>query len=190
MKKKVIIILILAVIGALSLKKYITDRTGDEKFLLYDKKDINMINNVHPTEILVYGDDVLFDEGLSYRKIDKLSEETLTSSRNYECTFLIINDTKRDSLLFDKDFTLCEKMCENGKFNFAYVGERYIEHLAKRWFDDRILIDEIRGLAYTNTPHGYEFCRGFWTTDDENNYKDNQYLLGSAMVNLIMNIIK
>lgn len=88
MKKILVLvgIVIIVIIGLFMLG------SDDSEFQESVEKDISIVTQNYKTEIILYGEDIEFDEACYVRKIDKISKENLTSDESYVYTVFIIND--------------------------------------------------------------------------------------------------
>lgn len=158
----------------------------------YDK-EIKILNESYPSDIMVYGEDVGFDERLIYRTIDTLTEENLKSESKYKYSFLVINDRSGNLKITDEEFELCKMMCDEFDMNFYYIGEQYLTNLKNFGFCRGLYRDDLRGLAYVIIPNTKEHAdvQGFWTTAEEDIITKNPGLLGTALTySFVDNVIR
>lgn len=65
------------------------------------EEEIDVENNKMPIQILFYGEDVCFRDGVKYNKISNTSNETLKSDKNH--TVLIISDLTGNLIVIDTE---------------------------------------------------------------------------------------
>lgn len=147
---------------------------------IYDD-EIKILNDNYPSDIIVYGEDVGFDEDLKFRTISELSRASLTSASKYKYTFLVINDRKGELSITDDEFQLCKELCDEQNLNFFYIGEQYLYHLKDFGFYDSLYADNLCGIGYVVSPFGHTGMEGFWTETEEELYSDNPRLLGQVL---------
>ncbi len=147
---------------------------------VYDK-EIKILNNNFPSDIIVYGEDVGFDDKLNFRTVSELSEDSLKSNSEYRYTFLVINDREGKLKITDEEFQLCKKMCEDHNLNFYYIGSQYLLHLKDFGFHDGLYADDSCGIGYVISPFGYATIQGIWTMTEEEYYLNSPELLGQIL---------
>ncbi len=146
----------------------------------YDK-EIKVLNESFPSDIIVYGEDVGFHEALNYRTIEEISEENLTSDTKYKYTFFVINDRGGKLEITDEELKLCKKMCDEHNMNFFYIGTQYLEHLQAFGFHRGLYTDDACGVGYVQGEMGHTTIQGLWTTTEEMYYSKNPELLGQLL---------
>lgn len=96
----------------------------------YDEA-IAILTDKRPTNILLYGDDMFFRDGVDIKKISSIDENTLSTKKNY--TVLIINDENGNVTLSESELTfLKNKIDEDMNFYLYYYGIDLIETLEGR----------------------------------------------------------
>ncbi len=144
-------------------------------------EEIKVLNNSFPSDIIVYGEDVGFNEALNYRTIQQISEENLTSDSKHKYTFFVINDRQGKLEITDDEFALCKKMCDEHNMNFFYIGTQYLEHLQTFGFHRGLYTDDACGVGYVQGEMGHTTIQGLWTTTEEMYYSKNPELLGQLL---------
>ena len=67
--------------------------------------NIEILNEIHPVKILVYGEELYFRDTLKYEKITSISAEVLELDENaYERVVLVINDLNGTVELTEEDY--------------------------------------------------------------------------------------
>ncbi len=89
----------------------------------YDEA-VQILTENFSTDIVLYGEPLEFRKNVVYRYIDVLSDETLTTDKEYE--FIIINDLDGTTELTEEDIEILKKHVLKGKANLYYLGtQRY-----------------------------------------------------------------
>ena len=171
---------------------YLTLRPNDntssnESYCPYEK-EITILNDNFPSDIIIYGEDVLFDNRLKYRTVSELTESTLNSGSEFKYSFLVINDRSGNLKISDEEFILCKRLCDQKGQNFVYLGEQYLSHLQDFDFCQGLYQDNLRGIAYIRDPMGHHAVQGFWTATEEEYSEMNQGLLGQVLVYVFVNL--
>lgn len=145
------------------------------------KKEIKILNESYPSDIIVFGEDVGFDPTLKFRTITKITEENLTSDKKFKYTFFVINDRAGKLNITDEEFLLCKRLCEENDLNFFYIGTQYLEKLKELGYYDYFYSEGQCGFGYIISPFGNDIIEGMWTTTEEEIYKRNPNLLGQIL---------
>ena len=169
----IISVLVIVFSGSLEVSSENAEGTYDD--------EIKILNDNYPSDIIVYGEDVGFDENLNFRTITELSSASLTSDPKYKYTFLVINDREGKLNITDDEFQLCKELCDEQNLNFFYIGEQYLSHLKDFGFYDSLYADNLCGIGYVISPFGHTTLQGVWTTTEEEIYPDNPELLGQIL---------
>lgn len=114
---------------------------------------IDVINNKLPTDVLVYGEDMDFRDGVKYSKISKLDDRSLSGSKKY--TVLIINDMSGKVTLSDQELDLLKEKTKDVNFYFYYCGKNLIDKLVSA------------GIFDENTFQDGDLCCGYVTSEGE-----------------------
>ena len=78
----------------------------------YDK-NIVIVNENFPSDIVIYGEEIKFREELKYRNIDKIDEANMIQD-SYEFRFLVINDRLGNVVLTKEDAALILELITDG----------------------------------------------------------------------------
>ena len=104
MKKKIIIFIVIVLaavavygifgaLGVVPLPKFITEIFSRSNEQLTDMERIPIIiQEEHPTELILLGEDISFEVNVPVRKITDITEVSLKRSEGYDHSFFIIND--------------------------------------------------------------------------------------------------
>lgn len=84
-----------------------------------------MLKNTYPTDILVMGDAIPFGDDVSYRKVDRITEEALQKNENCSYTFVFINDLNTSVQLTEDEINLLADKISTEDFCLVYLGETY-----------------------------------------------------------------
>lgn len=132
--KKIIIIGIISVltlgviIGALHI--FLNEDSGTE--LTSAEKDIKIITETYPTQIVVYGDEIDFDSSIKVKYIDSINEESLERDLQYKYSLIIVNDLARNVTLTDEEWGLLSNIVKSDNtYNMFYLGDEDIDQLLR-----------------------------------------------------------
>lgn len=115
----------------------------------YDK-NIVIVNENFPSDIVIYGEKIKFREELKYRYIDKIDEENVIQDP-YEFRFLVINDGLGDIVLTDEDIALILELIKQRRLmGFYYIGTEKLDMFQ----DCGIIQNELSSSACA-------FCTGY-----------------------------
>lgn len=138
-RKKIIIIIISLITILLGVIIWMVLWTGSPlgKFIARFKDEgmtgseqiAKIITETKPTEIIIRGDDVYFEEDVTYRHITEVTEDVLVSEDKYLYTILVVNDVYNSVVLSEEEQLCIENAIKNEGFCLIYLGEKY----ASRW---------------------------------------------------------
>lgn len=182
-----VIIPIVLVVGSKNRNKI--DKATD---LCNYSDEIRILNENFPSDIVVYGEDVNFDQSLNYRVITQISEENLKCDKKYKYSFFVINDRSGNLEISDEEFALCKRLCDEKDINFYYIGEHYLAHLEEFGFHSGLFRDDLCGIGYVLKPAvGRSVVQGIWSRTEEEMAAQNDKLLGQILVmSFVNNVIR
>ena len=140
-----------------------------------------MIQDTHPTDLMIYGDDVLFEMQTPARRLNEFTEDTLQKQNGCECSFLVINDLSGTVQLSESDIRLLDTQLRAMPFCLMYLGDQY----GNAWGDPNEYTISIPGnRCYQYNMEYGKLCRevGAWREQQEEAYKQNPYLLGDVIL--------
>lgn len=122
MKKLVGIIAIL--LGIVALVQVINKTTSNDDNVSNSPKSIF---ETYKTEVIVYGDEILLDEGCVVRQIDNISNENIIPTSDFQYTFLILNDIDGELDLSDESILTIKENIDNNGLRMFYFGKDYLD---------------------------------------------------------------
>ena len=140
-----------------------------------------MIQDTHPTDLMIYGDDVLFEMQVPARKLEAITEDSLNIKDGCECAFLVINDLSGSVQLSDADIKLLDNQLRTKPLSLFYLGDQY----GDAWQEPGEYTMEIPGnRSYQYNMEYGQMCRGIgaWRGQEEEISKQNPYLLGDVII--------
>lgn len=180
-----IVIVVYGVCGALGivpLPKFITKTFSQVNEELTDMERIAaIIQKEHPTELILLGEDIIFETGIPVTKISSVTEASLKRPAKYENTFFIINDLKGDVQLTEEEIGLLSEKISHPNFCLVYLGTKYISS----WDDPNQYIANLDGnlswryYQLDGQPRRYI---GAWTQSEQSISKQYPYMLGNALL--------
>ena len=148
-----------------------------------------VIRQEHPTDVIVLGDNVQFQAEIDTRNISKVTEEQLKKEKNYEQTFLIINDLKNKVKLSDEEINLLKSKIATESFCLYYLGTQY----STVWDDPTQYVVDVEGnLAwkYYQVDGNPQRSVGSWTRNEQSVLEEYPSMLGDAILYEIDNFLK
>ena len=163
---------------------------GDSDSELTDIERIALvIKQEHPTDVIVLGDNVQFQAEIDTRNISKVTEEQLKKEKNYEQTFLIINDLNNKVKLSDEEINLLKSKIAIEGFCLYYLGTQY----STVWDDPTQYVVDVEGnLAwkYYQVDGNPQRSVGSWTRNEQSVLEEYPSMLGDAILYEIDNFLK
>lgn len=155
----------------------------------YDK-NIVIVNENFPSDIVIYGEKIKFREELKYRYIDKIDEENVIQDP-YEFRFLVINDGLGDIVLTDEDIALILELIKQRRLmGFYYIGTEKLDMFQ----DCGIIQNELSSSACafcTGYDHGFLKYGIEWLyKNDELAIRQNDEFLGDVLLSHIVSLIQ
>jgi hypothetical protein len=108
--------------------------------------NIRILNEVRPTDVIVYGEQVEFRPHFVHRKVGNLSRESLTlNSDKYKHKAIVISDLDGTVALTQADYaTILQLIQEEGYF-FLYIGRAKFQALRDNGFER----EEDKGMPWS-----------------------------------------
>ena len=123
-----ILYLVLATIGILPFPQFIKSPSADPHDSMSETERIaKMIQDTHPTDLMIYGDDVPFREDVPVRKISEITEDSLKRKEGCNDSFLVINDLSDAVQLSDAENELLKQKVRTDHFCLFYLGGKYAD---------------------------------------------------------------
>ena len=149
MKKNIVLVGIVITVIIMIIGLFVLG-SGDSEFQESIEKDISIVTQNYKTEIILYVEDIEFDEACYVRKIDKISKENLTSDESYVYTVFVINDLNNSVTLNEEDLKIIYDISYNDKIDFFYFGKNYANAIKEAGvFSQTLLENELSlGVIY------------------------------------------
>ena len=165
--------------------------TMEESGLTPYEKDIIILNEKHPSDIMLYGEDISFKDTLNYRKISEISEEELDGDGNWQYHFIIMNDLNGSVALTQEEANLIMSYINEKHYTFFYIGSRHEDIFLESGILERPLGSNCRGFR-TGYTYGWVLNCGsqFIDKQDASEYKTNPEALGDWVANRMVFVIK
>ena len=93
--------------------------------------DVKIVTENYKTEIIIYGDEIPFDEACYVRYIDKITKENLTSDDSFVYTVLVINDLNGNVELTDENMENIHSYVYDDKKDFFYLGKDDVDKIVQ-----------------------------------------------------------
>lgn len=192
MKKKLLIggslILLIAIIAIAIVMTVDNNNPSDSEIGDTYSQNIEILNDRYPTDVVIYGESIIFRDELNYRIIDEITEENLATELSAQV--LIINDLSGNIEIPDGAYNIILKKMADGNMDYYYLGTTKVDMFNKYnlWNKDLEKGDLAIGVAkYNKVVTNFS---GVWTEYDANILADNKEGLGSTLVNQIARCIK
>lgn len=133
MRKKIIIAIAIALVmlfvGYLVVIQILNSQE-EEGYVVSKEGDILLLSEGYPTQILIYGEDLGFDERLSVELIDSITAENIKRDESFEHLLIIINDLDGKSDLTEEEWNIiANEVKSSTRSNFIYLGENQFEKI-------------------------------------------------------------
>jgi hypothetical protein len=142
---------------------------------------IKAMEELYPTDIILYGNDIYFKTKPDYRRVESLNKETLAGDKKYSYTVVIINDLDNSINLDADTITLLKQSMGNDGFSLIYLGERY----KTTWDAPGLPIAYSEGnLCYMYYSVGGKQKEniGAWKKSDQESLKQYPNMLGDVII--------
>ena len=118
------------------------------------EQKIYELDKIYPTQIITYGEDIKFHEGVKERKISELTEEELDKDRR-KYNAIVINDVNETVELTKEDLKLIKRFVLEEYYDFIYVGTRYYDMFIELGMETDIS-ETAGGIIYCGSLERYE----------------------------------
>ncbi len=194
MKKKTAIIITISIVVLLSLVMGVMYIFGYGIFEPEDNDidtDIKIVTENYKTEIVVYGNEIKFDEACYVRNIDEISKSNLVSDDSFVYTVFVINDLDGALELTDKDLDVIKSKVIDEKIDFFYFGKKNYKNIVDAGIFSQDLLDSEMSLGVIYERGIRTEVIGTWTEEANKYYKEsNPDLLGENILSEIVSKIR
>ncbi len=153
----------------------------------YDR-DIIVLNENYPTDIIIYGEDIPFRKELITRKINNISKEVLTTDKNYQV--LVISDLSGILEISDEELLIVKDALLKFELDFYYLGTEKMARLKDLGFYE----DDWSSDDYCFSSIKYEgrraYFAGIWAKRDVEITNNNKETLGEILVDQFVSVIR
>ncbi len=162
-------------------------KMAEQDMDMYDEA-IEVISEKTSNDIFLIGQDIEFRKGISYKKIEKISEETLKTEKKK--SFIVINDLDGTCPVAEEDFRFLKKKADTDlAVNLIYLGTDKLEMIQKMGFPDVFSVEGDMSYGYVLYEGERISYNGIWTKEEEQYLEKNKELLGQSIVCFISRII-
>ena len=154
-----------------------------------DNPDVKYLNESIDLSLLIYGDDIEMPEGLEYKKIDSIDDESIFLDNDY--VYLIIIDITGDVSYTEGDFNrMIEYADKHTNFNFFYLGEDKLSMIEANYTDANIDEGDM-DFGYVLDEGERLLVGGMWNKDEEQYLeKKGTLVIGENIVTIVSMEIK
>lgn len=190
MKKKIIISVIVLVVvaicvlaygyisGTRELPEFIKEQVSDDNETDMDRIK-KIMETTRPTQVMVLGDEIKFENEIDIKKIDGLTESEIESEKDY--VIVLINDLYDNVTLSDEEVEFAKELINKDGYCIIYLGEKYSTVLDKT--DEGIA--EIEGnlcFMYYSWQGMPSRNVGSWLQSDQDDLEKYPFMLGQALM--------
>jgi hypothetical protein len=190
MKKKMIITIILIITASIFVIGLITyinpfflsflSNKSNEKDTYH--KDLDILSQSYPSDILIYGDNIPFEEQLNVKQISEINDDLLQFDSACMFHFLIINDRNGNLTMSDDEFIFIKKKADNLGINVYYLGSQYLQKMQKHGFTNQVFEGEL-SVVYLLDRTGLRVSLScLWTDVEEEYLLKNSDLLKQVLI--------
>lgn len=153
--------------------------------------NIEILNEIHPVKILVYGEELYFRDTLKYEKITSISAEVLELDENaYERVVLVINDLNGTVELTEADYETIGTVLKKGGLDFYYYGTSKFDKIREHELCNSEPAEDAVSMTSALYYKRMANFNGLWTEHDNEIGKRNKENQGMILVANIVRCIK
>ena len=145
----------------------------------YDKR-IEVFNNVYPTDIVIYGEDIPFREALITRKITEITEESLETEKKFQ--IVVISDLDGTATVTKEELELLLSYLKQGKCDVYFLGVELFDDMVSAGFSDEMLDENDLAAGFFLEDNVIWTSSGIWTVSDRQESNDNRILFSQILV--------
>lgn len=128
----IIVVIILLVAGVAVLAVKLFDKSKSKETLTGAESDLNVLTKEYPTEILVYGAALEFDEKIATKNITEITSESLKKDSKYQYHLIVVNDLSAQYPLTDDQWNLIKGILDSGNdTSFFYLGNKQFDKICE-----------------------------------------------------------
>lgn len=189
----IILLVILLAIVVLAIGSALSSCNGDhiDEGDTYDQ-EIVLVNTNFPTDVVLLGEDIYFRPAFQYRKIDKITEDSLSYDTNkFHRLVLIISDLDSTVQLEEEEYKIVKELLDADAIDYYYLGTSKVDDLMKfgLWEVMTVTDEDELGIGvckYYNMQTQFTI----WTQYDADMTINNNEALGCCIVAQIAGCIK
>ena len=142
-------------------------------------RDAAELVNRYPPDLMLLGEDILFQIDIPIRKLDSLTAETVRRIEGRSYSVLVIEDRKDTVRLTEEEIELIRRLIYDEGYSLFYFGTKYLS----AWNGPGYSVSDPDGLcvSFTNELGRVVRTVGFWKTQSETIMKNNPYILGDTL---------
>ncbi len=190
MKKKFLVLsllLILVAIFAVMLYLHWPSNDAISEKDTYDK-NIDILNESFPTDIVVIGEEIPFRDALIIRKIGNITGTALQT--NKERQIIILSDIDGTLEISDNELLVIKDKLDAHACDFYYLGTTLNDRLISLGFLDTVWPSNDYCIALVNQEGKQLRYTGIWTESDKQATGDNRESLGHVLVSHFVFVLK
>lgn len=143
-------------------------------------------------DIMVYGEEPGFIEAVKWRKIDKITDETLNYDEPHGYRAIVLFDYKGTMVITDEELLLIKSYVEEKGYDMFYIGRQYLDDFKRLKFTKGCEPEEIsleyigsinygRNVQQNDVGNMYAY-HGLWNEGDEEEVGDNPNMLRQIII--------
>jgi len=179
-----IILISLMTVGIIPLPSFLKRADSDNDTL---GKAIKIIYD-HPTDVMLLGDDIIFQRGFKAREITEVNDEALKRDTLHKYSFLIINDLQNNVNLTQDNIEMIRDYIYNKHYTVFYLGDKYLS----AWDDSQFItnVEGSRSVVFQNEVGQVVRITGLWGEREAEMMQEYPNILGDVIIYQIEDFIR
>jgi uncharacterized membrane protein YciS (DUF1049 family) len=185
MKKYLVIfsLIILLFVSVIYAVHSVSNIISKDYFLNQHEIHVSIINDSFPTDIILYGEDIVFCMHFEVDKIDEITEESLISQKQNQ--IIILSDLSGSMSISDNELLIIKEKVFSNQLDFYYLGTKELDRLYTLGFYEKPREEFDLCLSIVSSNDQLLHFNGIWTIENF----DNQDDLSKALINQFIKVI-
>lgn len=191
-RKRIILItgislIVLVLVALLYVKFVLSNKSNSNDKDGYDR-NIEVLNNNIPTDIVLYGETIPFRDALQYRTVTKIDSEILKTDKSHQ--IVLLSDLDGTMSISDQELHLIKEKVDAHTSEFYYLGSKQRERLQELGFVDHEWPTDDYCVSIVIFEGKQENFTGIWSESDVQATKDNRETLGLLLVKQFIRVLE
>lgn len=142
----------------------------------------------HHTDVMLLGDDIIFQRDFKAREITEVSDEALKRDSSYKYSVLVINDLQNNVHLTQDSIEMIRDYIYNKHYTVFYLGDKY----HSTWNDTQFIayVDRSRSVVFQNENGKVVRITGLWGKREAEMMQEYPNILGDVIIYQIEDFIR